>query len=361
MKILHKSLSFAALVLAMTLSSCTKQQSSLEIEDIKGEATIIGCLTYSEGQEYKNGKFVEKFAPATNRKIIAKVCNESFSSSSTGYTYYETYTDSVGKYEIVIPAVENNAQGTKVYIAGETFRGTFSSLSDQEWDERNPVFNVYDVIFSFNDKTVYAKPGDIKVVDAMYSYTPVGEADTFDEIGTIYGRIGLGKYYNDKDNEEKHAYWAVERDINVVVSVRYPYTEVINGIDEYMVRYFGATTNEDGEYIINIPIKDLTDEVEVKVKPSTFFTSSFTFPFFDSEDNYEWGQKTLKGLYEPYSENWTDYSFPLYFTDENEPIVTYLENYMVFNPLDEYKKYGYNKNDFYPSLPWGTSSFKDNN
>lgn len=337
MKHLCKLTSWAAIMLAVaTLTSCTKEQSELSIDDIKGRATIMGSLCYSEGQAFNNNQFEELLQPAAGVTVAIKIANSSLdpNGNAQGMTTYETTTDSEGKYSIQIPVVDN----TQITIQPTSFIGQRTLVTD--WNNNAPVFETEEVIFNITGMQETVSPGDIIAKDNMYSFTPRDFVEPFGEVETLNGKIGIGKLY--QDNTQR--YWDVQSGINVIVTVTYNYTE--EGSD--MVRTFGATTNALGEFSVNIPVKEKGETLKrLTIVPVSFYYSGFVH--YTGVAKWE----ELDGVYElggTYSGVYTNFTFP---TIENITRIVYAS--MVFTGLDgTYTDYNWNNVEI-----WDTEEFNE--
>ncbi len=357
MKILHKSLSFVALVLAMTaFTNCTKHQTSLSIEDIKGEVTIIGNISYSEGQDFVDGAFIENYRPAADKIVYVKVSNASLSpnGNSVGYTTFDVKTDAEGNYEIKVPAVEGTT-GTDIIISTEKFIGTFQKLVD--WKNAAPVFEKEEVVFTAAEKTVNLKPGDIEVYNAVYSYNPINSEENFTLSLPLYGKVGFGEYF--LYNNVIHPIFAAKEGVNAIVTVTYPYYENVNGTPTAIVRKFGATTNANGDFVINIPAKEEGESITAQVEIADIYTDKFIYSY-DNAGTPE--NKILEGVYKqsaPYASTSNQtYSFPTLKNNKGEYLIdTYIRATMVFNALPNGQDTGnYDPSTFYTEDTWGTES-----
>lgn len=98
----HFFLLAAIAVSAFTIQSCTKQ-SRLDIESLKGSATIFGTARYDAGD--KGGDQTgPDWRPAAGEKIIISVSYSGYTSgSSSGQTTFNCTVDADGKYRISIP------------------------------------------------------------------------------------------------------------------------------------------------------------------------------------------------------------------------------------------------------------------
>lgn len=132
-------------IAAVAFSSCSEDQTSLSINDIKGTAQLIGSFTYDDGQTVSSSLTnATSVKPAMNTKVYVKVSNKSLDSNSNakGYTIYEATTDAQGEYKITIPAVET---GTDVIIQAASFEGKhyYSNSSSSTTTGSNTVTGVY--------------------------------------------------------------------------------------------------------------------------------------------------------------------------------------------------------------------------
>lgn len=321
MKHLCKLMSWAVFLFALTtLVSCSKEQSELSIKDIKGSATILGSLSYSEGQAFSNGQFQELLKPAAGVKVNIKIANASLDPNGTaqGFTTYETTTDGEGNFSIDIPAVEN----TRVTIQPATFIGKRTLVT--EWENNAPVFETEEVVFSINGTEQTVSPGDIIISDDMYGYTTRNFVEGFGETEEISGKIGIGKLY--KSNTQR--YWDTKQGINVLITVTYNHTEAqSNGQTAYMVRKFGATTDRNGDFSAIIPVKEKGETLQrLTIEPVSFYTDEFKH--FDTAGDPEY----LEGVYQLggyYSGIYTNFTFPVI-----ENIKSIVHATMIFTGLN---------------------------
>lgn len=160
MNILNNLKSLAVIAIAtMAFTSCSKEQTSLSIDDIQGKARIKGTLTYSEGFD-KNYREISK--TATNTTIWVKISNASLSpkGQAHGYTTFETATDAKGEYEIEPPVSEN---GTNIIIQPQAFTG-------KRYDR--PADETIEGVFE-KEVTLYSvTPNQIKCMNIKYGFTP---------------------------------------------------------------------------------------------------------------------------------------------------------------------------------------------
>ncbi|WP_283389581.1 hypothetical protein [Barnesiella viscericola] len=345
MKHLCKISSWAIGLLAVaTLVGCSKEQSELSIGDIQGKATIVGSLSYNKGQAFSNNQFSELLSPAAGVKVSIKVSNASLdpNGSAQGYTTYETTTDAEGKYSIEIPAVDN----TNIIISPASFMGTRTLVVD--WENNAPVMETEEVVYNINGIQATVSPGEILVKDQMYSYSPRTFVESFGEMETLKGKIGISRLY--QSNTQR--YWGAKAGINVRITVTYNYTETLpNGGTGDMVRLFGATTDESGNFTINIPVKAKGEALKyLEIEPVSFYETSFRH--FDANGDEE----SLEGVYAQLN----SYNYPGFYSNYTFPEFEEIENivYAVMS-FNENKDNGYGEDSMWRNITvWGTRSFE---
>lgn len=283
------------LIATALFSGCSQDQSSISINDIQGKAKIIGNLSYSEGQTYEGGKFVELVKPAAEKKVYVEVSNASLSpnGSAQGYTLYETVTDAEGNYEIEVPAVAKTA-GTSVTIRTEDFVGKRQLL--YEISEQVPVFKATDVVFTCNEKTESLKPNQIKVADMKYGFKERELLEEFKYDAPL--RIKVGRGVLNWTNGANEPSMVATSNINVIVTVTYP-NEEEGDPAEPLVRKYGATTvGTQGEFTLNIPVKEKSCALELNIKAVPFLSNDFNYYVVQGET---YDTKQLSGLYKQYA------------------------------------------------------------
>lgn len=341
MKHLHITSWAIGLLAVSLLTGCSKEQSELSIENIPGRATIVGSLSYSQGQAYSSGQFSELLSPASGVKVSIMISNASLApnGSAQGYTVCETTTDVNGKYSIEIPAVNN----TQIIIKPASFIGNRTLVTG--WEENKPIMETEEVVFSLNNIQETVSPGDIVVKDEMYSYTPRTFTEGFGEVAKIKGKIGIGKLYHDNNQR----YWDTKSGINVLLTVTYNYTESEENTPTNMERMFGATTNANGEFVALIPVKEKGEKLRsLQVTPVSFYENSFKHFDYTGDPEYLAGTYDAGGAYSGYYNN---YTFPVIDNIENPVCAT-----MIFT---ENKEGGYDESSAWSRVDtWGTQSFE---
>lgn len=167
MNILNNLKTLAVIIMtAMAFTSCSKDQTSLSVDDIQGKAKIKGIIFYSEGVEYKNNDSHEIIKMATNTTILVKISNNQLSlkGNAYGFTTFETVTNDKGEYEIEVPALEN---GTTIIIQPQSFVGKYKSID--EWNNGKPVYATLEGIFEAKE-SCSVTPNQIIFKDIEYEF-----------------------------------------------------------------------------------------------------------------------------------------------------------------------------------------------
>lgn len=152
----------------MILSSCVKEQTGLNVNNIPGRATIMGKLMLDKGTTYENGKYVNMLVPAANCQLVIKLKNADLSPSgnSKGYTDFNVTTGQDGSFQISVPAVDS---GVSYEVVGTPFINPFFSISNKSDENENIIVEEHKAIYRYSyEGTLYLKPGSIEVVDGTY-------------------------------------------------------------------------------------------------------------------------------------------------------------------------------------------------
>jgi len=326
MNILRKFTVFTAVIAAMmALPGCSEEQSSLSLEDFPGKAKLSGTLSYNEGQAYSNGKYTELNKVAANTPLYVLISNADLVGDAKGYTTLETVTDAEGKYEIEIPVPDG---GISVRLRAPSFTGTRTLVKD--WENNSPVFENQEVVFKM-DESLDIEPDDILVENLKYGFVEREEEVALVTEVPLTVKVGLGVF--DREGRTALSY---QSGVSVLIRVYYDELEE-NGYN--MLRYYGATTDFNGEAKFNIPAprKDWSD-VRIDMKALPFHVN--TFDYYDYYNSYS---SISGGTYKQYySRNQSldlwQYDDDVSFTESNEPKY---ELKMVFVPDDDVNAHGY--------------------
>lgn len=178
---------FASVV--FLLSSCLREQTSLTLKDIPGNAKVTGILVINEGAEYVKGKFVSLRKPAANTEVTVKIDNDSFMNNGVGTTDYSVKTDENGYFEVVIPAVDN---GVRFTMFAPSFKGEYSKITGSK--EGDVIVDKLQGVYAVDGTTVHTvKPGEICDIYLEYRHSQTPGAWYFNTSVSL--DVYVGKAY----------------------------------------------------------------------------------------------------------------------------------------------------------------------
>lgn len=252
----------------------------------EGTARIMGTLTYNAGQTWTAGEgFSELLLPAANTQMVLNVEGKE----------YVVLTDENGHYDITLP-VKGNPEAS---LSPHSFMGTYKTLEDVQNGEY--IFNEEDCIYSTSERHLILNKGGIYKLDFYYTNTSINSAAQLKyrlplkvKVGmglpsgityyldnysrTWYNNENIGEYtYNVYKVNESPDYYEYTGKVNaakgvdVIITVTYP--EEYN----YIVRNYGATTDENGMINIEIPALEEIWETNITVQAQSFV---YTEPFW---------------------------------------------------------------------------------
>lgn len=228
-------------MIVVALVGCSKEQSSFNIEDVPGKATIMGTLSYDAGQGYTNGVHTQLIKGAANVRVVAKVKNESILSSSKGYTIYTTQTDENGNYSLEVPADYDG--GVSVQIMADPFFATYSKVVGVE--NAKPEIESEEVLFTMQDSQEFnVTPNFIKIYDKSYEYDGRSVLKPYQYTSTFIVKVGEGRWSKIRDNDEDKAIQEYKAAVRKDVLVK------IGDV------YYGATTDSEGKATFIIPSEE---------------------------------------------------------------------------------------------------------
>lgn len=324
-------------IAALVASSCSEDQTSLSVDNIKGKANIKGVITFNEGQAYQNGKFTEIIKPYAKDTVFVKIANSSLDpqGQAMGYTTYIALTDENGQYEVEVPAVDTQ-NGTQVTVQTKPYTGKRNMLVS--WENEKPVFEAQEVIFK-GEFTETVHPYDIALKDVLCGFTPRNSETGYPKTVELQVKVGENGYDLNDFGTKPTPIFKLTSGIDVVIKVVYDNDEDGDGYED--VRLYGATTNSNGYAIFSIPAKEETwSNALITTKVAPYIANNFNYY------NENTGLIIGKGTY-----NQVDYSFEntlegitsqYNFTPISAPVVSVK---MVFNPFesaenkDVYNKY----------------------
>lgn len=333
----NSSFKFATLALALVaLTGCQKEQSSFDIEDVPGEAKIMGTLAYDAGQGYQNGTYTQIIKAAANVRVVAVVDNSTIHATATGKTVYETKTDANGNYTITVPAHYNGEVSVKV--SADPFFDNYSKVIDVE--NGAPQFETKNVVFKLEPKTVSVTPNDVEIGDG--TFTPEGRniLEAYKYNSTFIVKVGEGivskkKAAKEEGKESDEVVYEIVKEYqgvngkNVLVE--------INGVK------YAAATKSNGEATFIIPSEQKAWVAEnVNITVPGYVVSEYEF--YNEELNEENGEMEIKrhyienGTFEQYAD---DKQFSIVFKGIAGAPAPVSKVRMIFKPFEGVKDYDY--------------------
>lgn len=302
-------------------------------------ATIVGLLTYDEGQGFDGTNYTRLIKPAANVNVTATIAKSEYpeTAEEEGYLTFTTRTNSEGSYELVVPVA---TKGVSVNIKVSSFMGQYHRIIDVKDGE--PVYENDDVVYSFNDTTVSLKPNDIEVLDGSFESEARENADEFiytSQYKVIVGQAAYSKSKNADDEDIVSKEYEEAVGVDVIIKVTY----------EEEVFTYVASTNDEGVATFNLPTNSLNWDPEIEVTANPFTVEKFKYYTIEDvkdEDDQPTGEKkavlhNLNGYFEQvsgYEDN------PEFSSIEGMPTPEHRVK-MKFVALDE-EDYGQGKEDW---------------
>lgn len=318
---------FMAILSVAVMFSCSKEQSSLDINSIPTKAIVMGKLCYDAGMDYVNNSYVQLIKPVANQKITVMVSNEDLSPDGTaeGYTIYETYSNESGDYKIEVPVTP---KGTDVVVKPSTFTSKYSSFESVEELSSNIKFEEKEKEFSTTEDKLTLFPNDLEISD--FNYTDLDreyiEKDKYIQTFRIY----VGEpYYSSSQNVIVKDFKDVSGK-NVIVTTS-------NG------KSYGARTNSYGYAEFNIPANFKVGDMKISAFVEGYTVSSFKY--VTKEYSYSsTSDKYIAGGTMEYSQ-YNDKTINLSFSGI-KGVVTLAKVKMIFKPFYGVEDYGYSMSDW---------------
>ncbi len=333
----NSSFKFATLALALVaLTGCQKEQSSFDIEDVPGEAKIMGTLAYDAGQGYQNGTYTQIIKAAADVRVVAVVDNSTIQGTATGKTVYETKTDANGNYTITVPAHYNGE--VSVEVSADPFFDNYSKVIDVE--NGAPQIETENVLFKLPTKTVSVTPNDIEIGDGTFTYNERDILEAYKYNSTFIVKVGEGivskkKAAKEEGDESDEVVYEIVKEYqgvsgkNVLVE--------INGVK------YASATKSNGEATFIIPSEQkawVADNVNITVPG--YVVSDYAF--YNEEPNEENGEMEIKrhyienGTFEQYED---DKQFNIVFKGIAGAPAPVSKVRMIFKPFEGVKDYDY--------------------
>lgn len=257
---MKKKFCLLAALAAVVLVGCKKEQSELDFGNIKDVATVTGRVTYSLGQDTLSNDYVaEVIKPAMGRKVYIDVPKTAYQAGAQGNKIFEGVVDSTGYFSIEVPVKSDGIAGATLrYEEFTAERATYLKMEDGK-----PVFEVR--MCKFETPAAIAAlptlmPGANKIgeeKDLRYEYTIVDMKD-YGEKAIFSGTLMLPYEVSFRTGAYKKA-------ANCKVEITIQDGEDIAEVGPASAQKFtyGTTTNTNGEFSVNLPIKNLRQGFQI--------------------------------------------------------------------------------------------------
>lgn len=268
------------------LSSCLKEQSSLQLEDIPGQAVITGTVMLYEGTDYVDGAYVSLKSPAIDKEIIVKVDNGSYLTGTPNETYtdYKAKTNEEGYFEVNIPATDN----TVFYkIMAPSIVGEFSRVKGAENGEI--VLEKVEGVYNVDNSAVYSTTaGAIERKYVEYVHTPAEKGWAFKTTAVLHAYVGKGwpsstevKEKEIRDGVASYRYngeVAVAEKVNLILDVTYQDSKYSDANGDQHKERLVVTSDEDGFAEFKIPVEEVADHFTLSISAEEHLgTEDFTY------------------------------------------------------------------------------------
>lgn len=355
----------SAALTALMFAACSDEQTSFNVENVPGRATIQGTVVYNQGVDLVNGKFVYNYAPVANIPVYVTIQNNSYDKSGnlSGTSVFTTTTDAEGKYSITIPAP---ATTTTVTVTTADFEGLYTYIDTENGKtvkkEQNVIYKGSVPYETISDHAIRYCDIECTICDKEQNF------QGFTEYATLKGKIGKNVEYVENAQPVKDGYgyivsynsakrynvWEPAASVDLIIKITYDGTMASLA--------YNATTENNGEFTLQVPVSgfpanDISYTVEVMPYDGTFThyeeVQKVYYPSSDTQNRnpisyVDYEPQLLKGWYaQQYNVSGTE-SFP------TSTVVRYFEaKTLVFQCTEEeleskqssYNPYTFNQNN----------------
>ena len=292
MKINHLLCSLIATSGLLALVGCDPEQSELSLDSITEKAVVSGTFVYDAGVDISGTDYtVNKYAPVAGQKVYLEIPyseylgNDVSSASMTSTTgsggdsetdtdtpdtkenkgnkVYETVTDAEGHWAFEVPV--KSAGINNVTVRMESFRALRSEYV--KMDGATPVFKT--TLYEYScDSTVMLKPGSVVIWDKSLTGDKVSGFDGFDERITLKGNV-------QQAYESGYRQGAYKPAVNMTIDFEVTYENISEAVT------FGTTTDEQGNYVITLPLRSYEEgfkKLEITPREVVSSYEHFTAP-----------------------------------------------------------------------------------
>lgn len=252
---MKKTFCLVAVLASFLLIGCKQEQSELDLGAIADNATVSGRVTYSLGQDTLSSDYVaEVIKPATGRKVYIDVPKSSYQAGAQGSKIFEGIIDSAGYFRIDVPVKSDGLNGATLrYEEFTAERTTYLKMQDGKpvFEKRMCKFETPAAIASL--PTLLPGANKIGEESALrYDYTIVDMKD-YAEKAVFSGSLLL-------PYEVSYRTGAYKQAANCKVEITIQDGEDVEQLGAANAEKFtyGTTTNANGEFAVNLPIKNLS-------------------------------------------------------------------------------------------------------
>ena len=245
---------------AIALVGCKKEQSELSLDNIKDVATVSGYVSYSTGQQATEGNYsAEIMVPAVGRTVYVDIPYSSYKAGATGTKTFSTVVDSLGNYSFSIPV-------PAVGVAGATLRfEEFSAEQSlyQRMEEGQPVFETrmckFTLVPPSDALPTTLKPEHYIVKALCYDREEIDMKD-YAETAVLSGSLLLPYETGYRSGAYKAA---ADCQVEITIVDGEDHAEYLAAIAQGLSPKapteftYGTTTNAQGAFTLNLPIKNL--------------------------------------------------------------------------------------------------------
>jgi len=250
------------------------EQTELNIDDSQYYATIQGVLLYPAGA---TGATDLGGKPVSGQTVIIDIPYSYYAASTPGTKRFTETTDNQGKFSFKIP-VKTTAANMALSVSA--FQGTHYIFEQfvQEGSTYVPKFVQKDVLYQHGVKNITASAFDTKHENLMLAYNQIGAEPEFKFTATY--RFNMERIFYPTPQGPPYTLsteWIPETNRDVVIEV------TRSGSKNY---YIGKSNSGNGSVSISIPIKTITEVVNLSVTSNPYRGSMTLFTIADNQQSY---------------------------------------------------------------------------
>lgn len=241
------------------LVGCQREQSELDFGSLQEKALVTGCVTYSLGQDTLSDDYVaERILPAVGRKIYVEIPMSSYQAGAQGNKIFTGVVDSLGNFSIEVPVKSEGISGATLrYEEFTAERATYLKMENGK-----PVFEVRMCKFE-TPKAIgdldHLMPGSNNIgteEELRYEWTVIDMKD-YSETAVFTGKLLL-------PYEVSYHTGAYKPAANCAVEITIQDGEDLEEKKADAEKFtYGCTTDANGVFSVNLPIKNLRKGFEV--------------------------------------------------------------------------------------------------